>query len=158
MCTSMKLGHSVATLLFPLCLLAADWPQWGGPDRSGVSPEKGLLKQWPKEGPKLLWTYKDAGTGFTAPAVIGDIVYTMGARDKQEYVIALDGSGKQLWSAKIGPMYDFKVNQWSGGPNATPSVDKDLIYALGSGGDLVCVSTKGQEVWRKSLFKDFAGH
>src|SRR5262249_13820920 len=51
-------------------------------------------------------------------------------------------------------------NQWSGGPNGTPTVDKDMIYVLGSAGDLVCFSTKsgkGEEVWRKNMVKDFGG-
>src|SRR5262249_4255898 len=147
--TRTKLGCAVALLMLP-SLFAADWPQWNGPDRSGVSPEKGLLKEWPKGGPNLLWTFKDAGTGFTAPAVIGDTVYTMGARKGDEYLIALDKDGKEKWVAKLGPLYDFKANNWSGGPNATPSVDKDLIYAVSSGGDLVCVTTDGKEKWRKN--------
>jgi outer membrane protein assembly factor BamB len=149
--THWKLGLTVTLLFLSLGLFAADWPQWDGPERTGVSSEKGLLKQWPKGGPKLLWTYKDAGTGFTAPAVIGEVVYTMGARQGQECLIALDGKGHEKWSAKIGPLYDFKGNQWSAGPNATPTVDGNLIYALSSGGDLVCVSTDGKEVWRKNL-------
>src|SRR5262249_43686283 len=131
--TLTKLGLMTGLLFFPLALFAADWPQWNGPDRNGVSPEKGLLKESPKDGPKLVWTFKDAGTGFTAPAVVGDTVYTMGARKDTEYLIALDGKGKELWAAKIGPMMDYKGNTWSGGPNSTPTVDKDLILALGSG-------------------------
>jgi outer membrane protein assembly factor BamB len=155
--TQTKLGL-VAGLLFLPALYAADWPQWNGPNRDGVSPEKGLLKEWPKDkSPTLLWTFKDAGTGFTAPAVIGDTVYTMGARKGDEYLIALDGKGTEKWAAKLGPLYDWKGNEWSGGPNATPSVDKDLIFAVSSGGDLVCVTTDGKEKWRKNYIKDFDG-
>jgi outer membrane protein assembly factor BamB len=155
--TRTKLGFAATLLVLP-ALFAADWPQWNGPDRTGVSPEKGLLKEWPKDGPKLLWTFKDAGTGFTAPAVIGDTVYTMGARKDTEYLIALDGKGKELWAVKIGPKMDYKGNEWSGGPNSTPTVDKDLIFALGSGGDLVCITADGKtEKWRKNMPKDFGG-
>src|SRR5262249_48122266 len=48
---------------------AEDWPGWRGADRSGVSPEKGLLKEWPKEGPKLLWKASGIGAGYSSPAV-----------------------------------------------------------------------------------------
>jgi outer membrane protein assembly factor BamB len=137
---------------------AADWPQWLGPKRDGHSPEKGLLKTWPKDGPKLLWTYENTGTGYSCPAVVDGIVYTMGARDKTEYVFALDGKGakpKELWAVKIGPMYDYKGNVWVNGPNATPTVDEDSVYALGSQGILVCVDRKtGAERWRKDFPKD----
>src|SRR5258708_7144796 len=84
---------------------ADDWPQFRGSDRTGVSKEKGLLKVWPKAGPKLLWTYKDAGIGFSTVAVSKGVVYTLGTDKKfvDEYVIAIDEkSGKELWTAKIG--------------------------------------------------------
>jgi hypothetical protein len=141
-------------LAVPLGLEAADWPQWRGPNRDGVSNEKGLLKTWPKGGPKLLWTFDKAGSGYSAPAIVGGKTYVMGARDKVEYVIALNANGKELWSAKIGPLFDFKGNSWSGGPNGTPTVDGDLMYALGSQGDLVCVDKDGKEKWRKDLPKE----
>jgi outer membrane protein assembly factor BamB len=132
-----------------------DWPQWNGPKRDGHADEKGLLKTWPKDGPKLLWTYDKAGTGFTAPAVVGGKVYTMGCRKDDEFVICLDDKGKELWATKIGPAWDFNGNQWSLGPNGTPSVDGGLVFALGSKGVLVCVdAAKGEEKWRKDLPKD----
>src|SRR5262245_55032863 len=75
-------------------VFAEDWPQWRGPDRSGVSRETGLLKSWPKDGPKLLWTYKNAGLGFSSFAVVGGNIYTLGTRDdKDEVIIALDKEG-----------------------------------------------------------------
>ena len=66
--------------LLALCAHAADWPQWRGLNRDGVSPEKGLLKTWPKAGPKLLWQTDKAGGGISGMAVVGGIVYTMGTR------------------------------------------------------------------------------
>src|SRR6516225_1020676 len=84
---------------------ADDWPQWRGPDRSGVSKEKGLLKTWPKAGPKLEWTYRDAGLGYSQPAVVGDRIYTMGGRGDTEYLFALDAKdAKELWHTKVGPL------------------------------------------------------
>ncbi len=141
---------------------AEDWPQFRGPDRSGVSKEKGLLKQWPKEGPKLAWTFKDAGLGFSSVAVAKGVVYTLGTDMKftEEYVIAIDEkSGKELWRTKIGPLFTFKGNTWGDGPRSTPTVDGNLVYALGGTGELVCVdaSAKGKVLWRKSYEKDFGG-
>src|SRR6202163_3529980 len=95
---------------------AADWPQFRGPDRDDVSKETGLLKTWPKEGPPLLWTYAEAGAGYSGPAIVGDRLYTMGARGDSEYVLALDLKGgndktvKELWSAKIGPTFTWNQN------------------------------------------------
>jgi outer membrane protein assembly factor BamB len=138
----------------PLAARGGDWPQYRGPDRTGVSPEKGLLASWPKGGPALVWTFDKAGTGYSGPAVVGGNLYFMGARDDVEYVIALDKGGKELWATKIAPVFDFKTNKWSRGPNATPTVDGKRLFALGSQGELVCVETQGgKEVWRKNLPK-----
>src|SRR5262245_41836736 len=91
--------------LLTLCLVtftrpvaAADWPQWRGPRRTGASEETGLLRTWPDQGPPLRWAFADAGVGFSGPAVVGDRLYTLGARDDAEYVFALDArSGREVW-------------------------------------------------------------
>jgi len=71
-------------------VLAADWPQWRGPDRTGVSKETGLLKEWPKEGPKQLWKNNEVGGGYSTPSVAGGRVYLLGSKDGQEYLIVLE--------------------------------------------------------------------
>ena len=150
----------LAAALLALCgwVHAADWPQWNGPNRDGHAPDTGLLKLWPNGGPKLLWTFNRAGNGYTAPAVVGGKVYTMGCRNDDEYVLCLGDGGKELWATKIGPVFDFKGNQWSRGPNGTPAVDGNLLYALGSQGILVCLDiAKGEEKWRKNLPRQMAG-
>ena len=73
-----------------VALASADWPQWRGPDRDDVSKETGLLKKWPTDGPPLLWTFGNAGQGYSGPAIVGDRLYLMGARGDSEFVYALD--------------------------------------------------------------------
>jgi outer membrane protein assembly factor BamB len=149
-------GWGLAVLIEPLA--GADWPGWRGPDRTGVSKETGLLKEWPKAGPALVWQSNKAGLGYAGLAIVGGNVYTMGARDKVEYVIALDSKGNELWAKKIGPVFDWKANAFSHGPNGTPSVDGDSIYAMGSQGTLVCVKkSDGQEQWRLDMVKNLKG-
>ena len=63
-----------------LAARAADWPQWRGPLRSGISQESGLLKEWPKDGPKLLWQLDDIGDGYATPAVVGTRLYLLSNR------------------------------------------------------------------------------
>jgi outer membrane protein assembly factor BamB len=151
--------HLIAwTVLLSGAARADDWPQYRGPNRDDVSAEKGLLPEWPKEGPKLLWTYSNAGIGYSGPAVVGNRYYTIGARGDSEFLIALDldkvkdGAPAEAWAVKVGALFDFPTNQWSAGPSATPTVDGDLIYALGGNGDLVCVAAAdGKERWRLNL-------
>jgi outer membrane protein assembly factor BamB len=144
-----------AAILPPLA--AADWPAYRGPDRTGVSTETGLLKAWPKEGPKLLWQSDKAGQGYAGVAVVGGTAYTMGARGKDEHLIALDDKGGEKWATKIGPSYDWNGNSWSFGPSATPTVDGDLVFALSSRGMLLCAGTDGKERWKLDLVKEMEG-
>lgn len=139
---------------------AADWPQWRGPDRDGKSQEKGLLKQWPEAGPKLLWTIKDAGGGYSTPAVVGDRLYLMGNRGlDEEFVQARSvADGKLLWSVTVGKVGNPKQQPPYPGSRSTPTVDGDVLYALGSDGDLVCLATAdGKQRWKKNLRTDFGG-
>jgi outer membrane protein assembly factor BamB len=138
---------------------ADDWPQFRGPDRSGASKEKGLLQSWPKGGPKLLWTCKDAGLGYSSLAIVGDRLYTLGARRDNTYAICLDvTSGKEIWHSLIGPKFTFQGNRWGDGPRSTPTVAGKHLYVLDGFGDLVCLETAdGKEVWRKNLRKDLGG-
>jgi outer membrane protein assembly factor BamB len=164
----MKISSSLLALLLgaagTLVAFADDWPQFQGPDRTSVSKETGLLKKWPKAGPKLLWTFKNTGVGFSGPAIVGDRLYIMGARketgkEELEYLIAIDvAKGSELWSIPIGPTFTWKGNSYGDGPRGTPTVDGQQIYALGGQGELVCVDVpKKAVVWRKSLIKDFDG-
>jgi outer membrane protein assembly factor BamB len=138
---------------------AADWPEFRGPNRDGHAADKGLLQEWPKNGPKLLWTYKDAGIGFSAPSVVGNRIYTMGARNEETYVLCLDADNKgaELWAKKLGPIFTFQGNVWGDGPRGAPTVEGDHLYVLGGYGDLACFKTDGTEVWRKNLVKDLGG-
>src|SRR5438105_328891 len=85
---------------------ASDWPQWRGPNRNGLSEEKGFVKEWPKTGPELVWRASDLGRGYSTPAVVGDRLYVMGSEGTdKEFVEALSAKdGKKLWSTQLGPV------------------------------------------------------
>src|SRR5262249_30997393 len=109
-------------------------------------------------GPKLAWTFKDAGSGCGTPAVVGDKAYLLGSRKDKgkdaDFVIALDlKAGKELWATPIGPSYAYP-NQWNFGPTSCPSVEEGRLYALSSNGQLACVETaKGKIEWSIDLIK-----
>lgn len=129
---------------------AGDWPQWRGADRSDVSQETGLLKEWPKEGPKQLWLNESAGLGYSGVSIVQGKLFTMGARDGTEFLICLDANtGKEQWEAKLGPMLD---NGWGDGPRGTPTVDGERVYAMGGTGSLVCVQVSdGKQLWQTTM-------
>lgn len=138
-------------------LLAEDWAGFRGSDRSGHSKESKLLATWPKDGPKQSWVFKDCGTGYSSPAIVQNEVYIMGARKGEELLLKIDSSGKEIWNTKIGPVFDFNGNTFSGGPNGSPTFDDGLIFALGSQGILICSDAKtGKLIWKKDLPKDLS--
>ncbi|MDB6120450.1 MAG: bamB 1 [Verrucomicrobiaceae bacterium] len=129
---------------------ANDWPRWRGADFDDQSKETGLLKEWPAEGPKKVWMNEDAGLGYSGFAVVGDTLYTMGARDAAEFVIAIDvKTGKQKWAAEAGPLL---TNNWGNGPRSTPTVDGDKVYAMSGKGHLSCLSAAdGKVLWKVTM-------
>lgn len=85
--------------------VAGDWPQWRGPNRDGISLDKGLLKEWPKDGPSLLWQVDTVGAGYSSLALKDGRIYTQGDVDGVEHILCLDGKdGKTLWKVQPGPV------------------------------------------------------
>ena len=141
-------------------LQARDWPQWRGPERNGLSGETGLLKEWPKEGPKLAWEVKDIGRGYSTPAVVGDRLYLLASEGlENEFVQALSvQDGKRVWSTRLGNVGNPKQQPNFPAARSTPTVKGEVLYALGSDGELACVEiATGKIRWQKSLRKDFEG-
>ncbi len=141
-------------------LYGGDWPQWRGPRRDGISSDTGLLKEWPTDGPKLVWKGRGVGKGYSGISVVGDRLFTMGDKDGVGWVLALSTEdGKILWATAAGapgspfmPGYDYP------GPRCTPTVSDGLVIAANAFGELICVSASdGKEQWRKSFTKDFGG-
>jgi outer membrane protein assembly factor BamB len=162
-----KCSGNLLFLLMALGLLtsrtaisAADWPQWRGPARDGHSSEKGLLKEWPTAGPKLIWQSTEAGSGYSTPAVVGERLYLLGNDGlENESVRALSvQDGKQIWAKRLGQVGNPKQQPSFPAARSTPTVDGDVLYALGSDGDLACLELKtGNVRWQKNLRKDFGG-
>jgi outer membrane protein assembly factor BamB len=143
-----------------MSIAASDWPQWRGPERDGISRESGLLKQWPKEGPKLLWQVNDIGDGFSTPSVVGTRIYLMSNRGMEnEFVQVLSTEdGKPIWTTRVGNVGNPNQDPPFAKARSTPTVDGDFIYALGSDGDLACLEAKSGKIrWQKNIRKEFGG-
>jgi outer membrane protein assembly factor BamB len=137
--------------------LASDWPQFRGTQRDGCSPETGLLRAWPEAGPREAWR-KAIGPGYSGVSVVDGRLYTMYAEgdgdDAKEYAYALDlADGKQIWRTEVGKRYD---EQFGKGPRATPTVDGDAVYVLGSLGTLKALAASdGAERWKLDMTEAF---
>jgi outer membrane protein assembly factor BamB len=128
-----------------------DWGQFRGPKRDGVSPDTGLLKQWPQGGPPLLWKATGLGEGYSSVSIAGKYIFTMGDIGGSACVVALNAAdGKPLWTSKIGrggaPAAGYP------GTRSTPATDGTHVFALSQHGDLACLqAATGKVVWSKNL-------
>jgi len=139
---------------------ADDWPQWRGQQRDGISQEKGLLAEWPSEGPKLVWKVDTVGFGFSTPSVVGDHLYLLSSEGtSDEFVQARRvKDGSQVWSRRIGKVGSPKQQPSYPGARSTPTADGDALYAFGSDGDLVCLERATGDVrWQVNVREEFAG-
>jgi len=151
------LKRSLPTLAMPVLLgasaVAGDWPQWRGPQRTGVAEEQGWLTAWPSGEPPIAWRAK-VGLGFSSIVVGDGRAFTVGHEDKQDTVFCFDAVSGQLgwkhsYEAQLGDVF------FEGGTTGTPTLAGDRLYWLSRWGDAFCFeAATGRIVWSKNLQKE----
>ena len=130
-----------------------DWYQWRGPNRDGISTEKGLANTWGDAGPSLVYQVEGMGKGMSSLSISNGQLFTIGNLGDQVYLICRDiKNGELVWKT----LFDSSKKA----PNGTPTVDPQAkrVYAVSFDGMLVCCnSDTGETVWKKSFTKDFGG-
>jgi outer membrane protein assembly factor BamB len=132
-----------------------DWPQWRGPNRDGISSETGLLKSWPKAGPKILWRVP-SGEGYAGIVIAKGRGYTMIGQSGNEFITSFDpANGKEIWRTKSDGLF---YNDQGNGPRSTPIVDGELVFGLSGNGKLHALNTKdGRAAWMHDLRAEYGG-
>jgi len=141
-------------LLLPVGIKNINIYEWRGRDRSGIYQESGLLKSWPADGPKEVWSVSDIGNGFVSPVFTEKNFYITGEIDSMSILFCFNLEGKKQWQMTLGKEW-IKTSR---GSRCTPTVVDDLLY-IGTGlGNLYCIDTKSHKVlWSKDFIKDFNG-
>ena len=153
----------IFAVLFPVMLWSCrqqnipqvqqNW-QWRGENRSGVYNETGLLKEWPDEGPELLWHFEGLGEGHTSVAISSEKIYITGMHDDRLLLYVLDMTGKLITGKEIGKEWNTNWN----GTRSTVCVNDGKLYIFNALGNLYCLDeTTLDEVWTKHLLEDFDG-
>jgi outer membrane protein assembly factor BamB len=134
---------------------AQDWPQFLGPERNSTSPQKGLLRSWPKDGPEVLWTV-NTGIGFGGPVVKDGKVYLLDRNDRTgDNMRCFDlSTGKELWSFAYAASGSVPYP----GSRSVPAVDGNRVYSVGPYGDFYCIDINTHKpLWKKNIWKDYGG-
>ena len=93
-----KLSISILLLSATMVAVAQDWPQYLGPTRDSKSSQQNLLREWPAEGPEVLWSV-DVGIGYGGPVIEDGKAYLLDRDGQKEIEImrCFDmNSGKEL--------------------------------------------------------------
>ncbi len=141
-------------ILIASCIHQPEIAQWRGQNRDGHYPDKGLLKKWPAEGPKLLWASDSVGDGYGSPVITKDGLFITGAIDSTCYLYSFDLKGNLRWKVPYGPEWAISFP----GSRSAPTVVDDLVYAVTGKGEIACMNRKdGSKVWSVNLFSDLHG-
>ncbi|WP_340112595.1 outer membrane protein assembly factor BamB family protein [Maribellus mangrovi] len=136
-------------------VFAQDWPQYLGPDRNSISPEKGLLRSWPETGPEVLWRI-DVGIGYGGPVIKDGKVYLLDRNDEEgDKMRCFDlNTGEELWKFE----YDAAGEVMFPGSRSVPIVDDKHVYSCGPYGDLYCIDINSHKpIWNANVWTDFGG-
>lgn len=118
--------------------------QWREANRTGNSPETGLLKSWPAEGPDLLWANEDLPKGHSSVSFGSNSMFITGTRDTNDILVAMDMNGKILWETVMGRAWNESYPE----SRATPTVENDKVYTCSGFGDIACVDgNSGKILW-----------
>ncbi|MCY1720933.1 PQQ-binding-like beta-propeller repeat protein [Prolixibacteraceae bacterium Z1-6] len=145
----------LASIVFLGNLNAQDWPQYMGPDRNSISPQKNILRVWPEKGPDVLWSV-DVGIGYGGPVVKDGKVYLLDRDDEVgDKMRCFDlNSGEELWKFE----YTAAGSVMFPGSRSVPIVDENYVYSCGPYGDLYCIDIKTHKaVWNVNVWTDFGG-
>lgn len=128
------------------------WPRFLGPTGDGISTDTGLLREWPDQGPRLLWTARGIGEGYSSVSLADGRILTAGNIGRQTVITAMDTRGHILWQTPNGPA-------WTGsypGTRGTPTIDGDRIYHQNPHGDIVCLLAEdGSVQWTANVLERF---
>jgi outer membrane protein assembly factor BamB len=152
---SRKLVIALATVLMTASHLAADWPQFLGPDRNGAYRGAPIVTSFPASGPKIVWS-KKVGQGLAGPVVVGNRLILFHRVGDRELVESLEvASGKTQWQYGYQTTYrdDFGFDE---GPRAVPVVVDGVVYTFGAEGQLHAISLdRGERLWSENTAQKF---
>jgi outer membrane protein assembly factor BamB len=151
---SLKQVSFVILLLLVMvsCADKSEFSQWRGPDRNGKYPQTGLLKQWPDDGPELLWFFEGLGEGHGSPGIAEDRLYILGMPDTTGIIYCFDLKGNQLWQRDYGPEWHTNYT----GPRSTPTIMDGLLYFVSGRGVAFCMDAEnGKVIWKIDMFDNY---
>jgi outer membrane protein assembly factor BamB len=165
-CVAVMSAPGQSPVRKPAPLQGSEWPQFRGPSLNGLSPEKGIRKDWKTRPPVVRWKVDLTDDGYAGPCAAGGLVYIVDHVADKDVVRAFDvETGKERWRYA----YEIGSEQWRytktqptqsvyGFSRATPTVAKNRVYTLSREGHLNCLDARtGTLIWKRHLKYDLGG-
>ena len=149
-----KLILAILVIIMISCSGKREFSQWRGPDRDGKYPETGLLKEWPDEGPEMLWSFEGLGAGHGSVSIVGDRLFVLGMPDTIGVIYSFDMQGDLIWQKEYG--LEWSTNYV--GTRSTPTIIDELLYFVSGQGVAYCMDVEtGEFIWSVDMQKKFGG-
>ena len=149
--TILLIYIAIISIQTSLCQVVSEWRGLG---RTGIYNETDLLKKWPENGPKLLWSATDLPKGNSSASIGNNTIYLTGMKDNMDLLIALDMNGVIKWQTPYGRAWDKSFPE----SRSTPTVEKDRIYVSSGFGDVACIdANNGKIFWTVETNEKFGG-
>lgn len=128
--------------------------QWRGENRDGHFTATNLLKEWPENGPELLWYNDSIPNGYASVSVGNNTIFTTGKVDSLDYLIAFSLQGKEIWRTAFGRAWDGSYTE----SRSTPTIEGNRVYVSSGMGDIACVNAEnGEIIWDMKAIDRFEG-
>jgi outer membrane protein assembly factor BamB len=152
------------TLVFcfgPAWAVAADWPQFRGPDGQGHATSSDVPLTW-SETENITWKVPLPGLGWSSPSIQGQQIWLTTATDESHSLraLALDRtSGKTLYDVEVFQLENpGSVHTLNSHASPTPVIDGDRVYVHFGAHGTACLTTDGRVIWKTQELKYNHGH
>jgi outer membrane protein assembly factor BamB len=150
---------SLAALLLVAAPAAADWPEFRGPTRDGVSTATNVPIEW-SATENVVWKQPIPGSGWSSPVLVDGKIYlttatgTADAGDVSLRVISVDAKdGRILWDVEaIRPDVEAAkiMHQKNSLASATPIVEGDRVFVHFGHMGTAALDLAGKILWTQT--------
>ena len=144
----------LALLALTFTSLASDWPQFRGPDSTGIAADATIPAK-----PKIDWTAALPGRGLASPIVVGGKVFitcSSGPKQQRLHVICFNANdGAKIWERQLQATGRTMSHPKTSVAACTPCSDGRRVFALWSCNDLAAFDLDGNLLWVRGLTADY---
>ncbi len=147
-------AQTLAALALSFTAVAGDWPQFRGPNSSGVAADATMAAQ-----PKIQWSVSLPGRGLASPIIVGTKVFvscSSGPKQERLHLICFNAAdGAKVWERQLRATGRTMSHPKTSIAACTPCSDGRRVFALWSCNDVAAFDLDGNLLWTRGLTTDY---